>query len=91
VTDTNPDTTEYPFVVTIASSMTIQIWTEANQLENEHMQKYLSGDNLVINAQWKHCEVTWLEEDSECVTDTFTITFSYELGDVCAKNAIELG
>jgi hypothetical protein len=82
--------TEYPFVANVASSSLTTIFTEPEQLEHEFMQKYISGDNMVINAQWKHCETTWVEDDSDCVTDEFTITFSFELGDVCAKNIIEL-
>jgi hypothetical protein len=71
----------------------VQIYTEPEQLELESMAKYLdvNGENLVINARWSHCEETWLEDDSDCVTDEFSITFTFELGDVCAKNIISLG
>jgi hypothetical protein len=82
---------EYPFVFNLASTSLVTIYTVPDQLENDYMKKYLSGDDLVVSARWSHCEDTWVEADSDCVKEAFTFTFSFELGDVCATNQISLG
>jgi hypothetical protein len=83
-TVTHDNREEYPFVANVASSGLVTIFSVPDHTENDYMTKYASGDDLVINAQWQHCEDTWVESDADCVTDDFTITFSYPLGDVCA-------
>jgi hypothetical protein len=54
------------------------------------MQKYVSGETFVLNLQWVHAEDTWEEDDSDVIEDAWTITFNYELGDVCGENLLEL-